>query len=67
MDAYSSKGNKSAIQFLEALATAKPLVAPPKPLSAQVVGADPAAASSEDAGTLQQEGAGWEEEAKRAR
>ena len=54
MDAYSSKGNKSAIQFLEALAKAKPLVAPPKPLSAQVVGADPAAASSEDAGTLQQ-------------
>ena len=26
MDAYSSKGNKSAIQFLEALAKAKPLV-----------------------------------------
>ena len=48
MDAYSSKGNKSASQFLEALAKAKPLVAPPKPLAVVVGDADP------DAGTLQQ-------------
>ena len=54
MDSYSAKGNHSAISFLEALAKAKPLVTKPKPLSAQVCGADPAAASSEDASTLQQ-------------
>ena len=54
MDSYSAKGNKSASSFLEALAKAKPLVTKPKPLSAHVLGADPAAASPEDAGTLQQ-------------
>ena len=54
MDEYSAKGNQSAIAFLQALVKAKPLFTPPKPLSAQVIGSDPAAASSEDASTLQQ-------------
>ena len=52
MDEYSAKGNQSAISFLEALAKAKPLVTKPKPLSAQLSGSDPAAASAEDASTL---------------